>query len=88
MALYISSSRYISSSFNDTSTSSIPISIRKTTYAPRYYVYTSIEGDTFDRIAARTLGDPARYWEVADINAHVQFPDSIPAGTRMRIPAA
>jgi len=45
-----------------------------------------MEGDTFDRIAYRTLFDSERYWEIADLNPHVPFPDEIPVGTLIRIP--
>lgn len=52
----------------------------------KYSVYTSTEGDTFMLISSKFLGTPSRYWEIADINPQVQWPDRIPAGTLIRIP--
>lgn len=62
------------------------ISTRKYGSGSRYHSYTAMEGDTFDRIAYRTLFDSERYWEIADLNPHVPFPDEIPVGTLIRIP--
>jgi nucleoid-associated protein YgaU len=47
---------------------------------------TSVDGDTFDKIAARVLGDSTQYWKIASINQTVRFPDFIPAGTVIAIP--
>jgi LysM domain len=85
MAAYLSSSRYTSSSF-DSGTSSIPISVRKKSYSPRYYNYVAKEGDSFELIASLLFGDPMRWWEIADLNTHVPFPDVIEAGKTLRIP--
>lgn len=52
-----------------------------------YYQYVTKEGETFVRIAARVFNDPTRYWEIADINPQVEWPDAIPTGTVIRIPA-
>jgi nucleoid-associated protein YgaU len=52
-----------------------------------YYQYVTREKDTFSRIAARVLNDPTRYWEIADINPQVEWPDAIPTGTVLRIPS-
>lgn len=52
----------------------------------RYYQYVSREGDTFSIIAARVFNDPSRYWEIADINPQVEWPDKIAVGTILRIP--
>lgn len=52
-----------------------------------YYQYVSRDGDTFVKIAARVLNDPTRYWEIADINPQVEWPDLIPTGTVIRIPS-
>ena len=51
-----------------------------------YYQYTSREGDTFSILAAKVLNDSSRYWEIADINPQIQWPDVIPTGTVLRIP--
>jgi nucleoid-associated protein YgaU len=51
-----------------------------------YYQYTSREGDTFPILAAKVLNDSSRYWEIADINPQLQWPDVIPTGTVLRIP--
>lgn len=53
----------------------------------RYYQYTAREGDTFQLLAAKLLNDGSRYWEIADINPQVEWPDIIPVGTVLRIPA-
>ena len=51
-----------------------------------YSVYTSVQGDTFMSLSIRFLGDQSRYWEIADINPQVEWPDRIPVGTTLRIP--
>jgi nucleoid-associated protein YgaU len=51
-----------------------------------YAVYTSRDGDTFALLASQFLGDSTRYWEIADINPQIEWPDRIPAGTVLRIP--
>lgn len=86
MAKYLSSSRYTSSSF-DSGGSAIPISVRKVSYSPRFYNYVAKEGDSFELLAAMIFKDPSRWWEIADINAHVSFPDTIIPGTTIRIPS-
>lgn len=53
----------------------------------KYFQYVAREGDTFQKIAARVLNDGTRYWEIADINPQVEWPDTIPVGTVLRIPA-
>lgn len=56
-------------------------------YTPtNYYQYVSKAGDSFTLLAARTLNDGSRYWEIADINPQVEWPDSIPVGTILRLP--
>lgn len=46
----------------------------------------SVEGDTFEKIAARVYGDSTQYWRIAGINSVVRFPDIIPTGTVIAIP--
>jgi nucleoid-associated protein YgaU len=84
MAFVQSISRYFTQPSPDGSGSYV--STRRYGGNSRYYTYTSVEGDTFDRIAFRALHDSERYWEIADINSHVPFPDEIPVGTLVRIP--
>ena len=59
---------------------------RKARTARRYATTVTIQGQTFQEIAAKWLGDPKLYWMVADLNPHVPYPDEIPLGTRLRIP--
>jgi len=51
-----------------------------------YYQYVTRQGDTFHLLASRIFNDPKRYWEIADINPQVEWPDVIPTGTVLRIP--
>ena len=51
-----------------------------------YTQYVSHEGDTFERLAAKLFNDGKRFWEIADINPQVQYPDTIPTGTVLRLP--
>lgn len=52
----------------------------------KYAVHTSRQGDTFMSLSIKFLNDQSRYWEIADINPQVQWPDRIPVGTPLRIP--
>lgn len=79
MAVYKNTSRYSLSADGR-------FAYRKAKEAVPYNVYVSKDGDTFDILAARFLGDSTRYWEIADINPQVQWPDRIPTGTTVRIP--
>lgn len=79
MAIYKTTSRYELSSTGR-------YAVRKAQEAVTYVVYTSSDGDTFDLLASKFLGDPTRYWEIADINPQVEWPDRIPTGTTLRIP--
>lgn len=51
-----------------------------------YYQYISRDGDTFESIASKILGDGKRYWEIADINPQVKWPEIITTGTILRLP--
>jgi nucleoid-associated protein YgaU len=82
---YLSSSRY-TSNVTDKDGFGVPSSTRKSLKGTYFTTYVARESDTFDLIANRVLGDPALYWKVADLNPHVPFPDTIPAGTRIRVP--
>jgi len=60
---------------------------RKVRPSNRYSTTVTIQGQTFQEIAAKWLGDPKLYWMVADLNPHVPYPEEIPMGTRIRIPS-
>lgn len=79
MAVYRNSSRYRLSSGGI-------LADRVTLSKVNYYQYISKEGDSFESIASKILGDGKRYWEIADINPQVVWPDSIPVGTVLRLP--
>ena len=79
MAVYKNTSRYELATDGRTAN-------RKRKSSVTYSTYMSREGDTFDLLASRFLNDPERYWEIADINPQVQWPDRIPVGTTIRIP--
>jgi hypothetical protein len=79
MATYLSTDRYALSSDRQ-------FANRKVAEAVKYAVYTSREGDTFDLLAIKFMSDYSRYWEIADINPHIQWPDRIPVGSKIRIP--
>lgn len=85
MATFLSKSRYEKKTNTSDNTTTV-IGTRKTIYAVRFYLYTSKEGDTFDLLANRILGDPTKWWSIADINPQIPFPDQIPVGTTIRIP--
>ena len=84
MAFLQSVSRYYTTPVPDSSGKYV--SIRKYNGGSKYYNYASVDSDTFDRIAYRVFNDSERYWEIADLNPHVPFPDEIPFNTILRIP--
>ena len=51
-----------------------------------YTTYVARDGDSMDRIAHKVLGDFSRYWEIADLNPHIKFPNLLTAGQVLRIP--
>jgi len=53
---------------------------------PRYTVHTVRQGETMDIIASQHLGNPRRYWEIADMNPQIKFPTDIDVGTVLRLP--
>jgi len=79
MAVYRASSRY---RLSDGGRLANRVDYRTT----NYYQYVSRQGDTFARIAAKVLNDGSRYWEIADINPQIEWPDEIPVGTVLRVP--
>lgn len=63
------------------------IAIKGTKYtAIRTATITTVEGDTFEKIAARVLGDSTQYWKIAGLNPLIRFPDDIPTGTSIIVP--
>lgn len=79
MAIYKTTARYELSP-------SGKYAVRKPRDVVEYVVYSSRDGDTFDLLASKFLGDSTRYWEIADINPQIEWPDRIPTGTTIRIP--
>ena len=49
-------------------------------------MYTWLQSDRLDRIAARNLGSPLLWWKIMDANPFIQNPDDIRPGTQIRIP--
>lgn len=79
MAIYQNSSRYRSSN-GGILADRVPI--EKT----NYYQYISKDGDSFESLSSKLFGDGKRYWEIADINPQVKWPNEIPSGTVLRLP--
>lgn len=79
MAGYASTDRYVIS--NDKT-----IAERKSEETLRYSVYMARDGDSFEKLAAMYLGNSRLYWQIADINPQVEWPDNIEAGTSIRLP--
>ena len=59
---------------------------RKPQDLEQFVVLVSRDGDTFEQLASKYLGNPSLYWRIADINPHVEWPDRIPVGESIRIP--
>lgn len=79
MATYNALSRYTLDPSGQTA-SRIPL--RQANYS----LYTVREGDTLETIAAVKLGNPLRYWELADLNPQVKFPLDLEPGATLRMP--
>jgi hypothetical protein len=79
-------SRYVESVTSIDGTSAT-VSTRAAVYPVRFSTYLSRERDSFESIATWSLGSPERWWEIADINSHVRYPNYIPPGTSIRIPS-
>jgi nucleoid-associated protein YgaU len=79
MAVYRNSSRYVFASGGI-------LADRKPAEKPNYYQYIAQDGDSFESLASKVLGDGKRYWEIADMNPQVKWPDEIPSGTVLRLP--
>lgn len=79
MAVYTSTSRYYLTNNNREAD-------RKEVSPVSYSQHVAREGDTFEKLASSIFNDGTRYWEIADLNPQVEFPDVIPAGTVLRLP--
>jgi hypothetical protein len=51
-----------------------------------YYLYRLVQGDTMLNLAARTLGSDRRWWEIADINPQIKYPEDLVVGSVIRMP--
>lgn len=49
-------------------------------------LYTWLESDRLDRLAARHLGSSLMWWKIMDANPVIQNPSDIRPGTQIRIP--
>jgi nucleoid-associated protein YgaU len=49
-------------------------------------LYTWMESDRLDRLAARYLGSSLLWWKIMDSNPVIQNPADIRPGTQIRIP--
>lgn len=54
--------------------------------AQSFTTYVVAEGDRYDLIAARLLGDPQLWWVFADLNPEYLHPDPLPSGAIIRVP--
>lgn len=63
------------------------LAIRKDTTSVRYTNYVTRSGESFESLANRIFRDGTQYWRIADLNPHIKFPDVIPTGTIIRLPA-
>jgi len=79
LARYTSTSRYALSD-------DLQSAVRKQQDAVPYAVYTASEGETLDEIAVSIFGDFSRYWEIADVNPQIKFPNRLSAGQAVRLP--
>lgn len=55
--------------------------------AKRTFTITTSYGDSFEKVAARVLGDSTQWWKIAGLNPDIRFPDIIPVGTTLIVPA-
>lgn len=54
---------------------------------PPFRNYTVVQGDRFDLLAARFLGNAELWWHIADANPEVFYPEDLIPGQIIRIPA-
>lgn len=56
---------------------------------PAFTTYIVIQqGARLDLLADRFLGDPGLWWQIADANPELPYPDALEPGTMVRIPSA
>lgn len=53
----------------------------------RFTYYQVKDGDRMDTIAYRFLNDSSKWWQIADANPEVFYPDSLQSGSIIRIPS-
>lgn len=53
----------------------------------RTFTIITSYGDSFEKVAARVLGDSTQWWKIAGLNPDIRFPDLIPVGTTLIVPA-
>lgn len=52
-----------------------------------FYHYVVVQGDRLDDLANTFLGDPTLWWEIADSNPQIFYPDvALVPGSILRIP--
>ena len=54
----------------------------------RYQAYRVVFGDRMDTIAAVALGDAELWWQVAQLNPELLYPNDLVPGSIIRIPTA
>ena len=80
-------SRYTDSVANTSDGKSVRISVRTDSYPTTFISYVTTDRESFESIASKVFGDPQRWWEIADINTHVKYPNYITPGTAIRVPS-
>jgi nucleoid-associated protein YgaU len=59
----------------------------KATFPARFTYYMTKLGDRYDLIANQVYGRPDLWWQIADANPEIFFPDDLISGAIIRIPA-
>lgn len=54
----------------------------------KFAYYQIREGDRYDSLAAQFLGDPLKWWMIADQNPQVFYPENLQPGAMLRIPTS
>lgn len=63
------------------------LTIGSVTSNAMFRTYVLIEGERYDQLAHRLYGDPQLWWVLANLNPEYLYPDELPGGTTIRIPA-
>jgi len=53
---------------------------------PNFQLYTVVQGDRLDTIAAKMYGVPEYWWKIANANPEVFYPENLISGAIIRIP--